>query len=68
MEKTIHIDGMMCTHCTSRVEKALNSHGGITANVSLEDKCAFVQLDKDISDDELKTIVENEGYTVIGIE
>lgn len=68
MEKTIYIEGMMCSHCTGRVEKALNSHDGITAEVSLENKCAKVNLSKDISDEELKAIVENEGYTVTEIK
>ena len=68
MEKTIYIEGMMCSHCTGRVEKALNSHEGITAEVSLENKCAKVNLSKDISDEELKAIVENEGYTVTEIK
>ena len=68
MEKTIFIDGMMCTHCTGRVEKALNSVDGIKAEVSLEEKCAKVNLDKDFSDDELKKIVEDAGYTVTKIQ
>ncbi len=68
MKKTIYIDGMMCNHCTGRVDKVLNALAGITAEVSLEDKCAYVTLEKDYSDDELKTIIENEGYTVVDIK
>lgn len=68
MEKTIFIDGMMCAHCTGRVEKALNAHDGVTATVSLEDKCARVTLASPVSDDELKAIVEAEGYTVTDIK
>lgn len=68
MKKIITIEGMMCGHCTGRVEKALNSTDGITATVSLEDKKAYVTLTKDISDEELKTIVEKEGYTVISVQ
>ena len=68
MKKTITIEGMMCTHCTGRVEKALNAVDGITAAVSLEDKKAYVTLTKDISDEELKNIVEKEGYTVTSVQ
>ena len=68
MKKTIYIDGMMCHHCTGRVDKVLNALDGITAQVSLEDKCAYVTLEKDYSDNELRTIIENEGYTVTDIK
>lgn len=68
MTKTIKIEGMMCSHCTGRVEKALNAADGIAAEVSLENKCAKVTLTKPYSDEELKAIVENEGYEVTGIE
>ena len=68
MKKTIYIDGMMCHHCTGRVDKVLNALEGITAEVSLEDKCAYITLEKDYSDNELRTIIENEGYTVTDIK
>ncbi len=68
MTKTIYIDGMMCHHCTGRVDKVLNALEGVTAEVSLENKCAKLSLSKEYSDEELKNIVENEGYTVIEIK
>lgn len=68
MKKTIYIDGMMCHHCTGRVDKVLNAIGGVEATVSLEDKCAYVTLSKDVADDELKAIIESEGYTVVEIK
>lgn len=68
MKKTIYIDGMMCNHCTGRVDKVLNAIDGVEATVSLEDKCAYVTLSKEITDSELKSIIENEGYTVTAIE
>ncbi len=43
MNKTIHIDGMMCTHCTGRVEKGpLNDLPGVEATVDLDSKSAAV--------------------------
>ena len=45
MKKTIKIEGMMCSHCTGRVDKALNALDGVTATVSLEDKAAYVTVD-----------------------
>lgn len=68
MKKTIYIDGMMCHHCTGRVDKVLNALDGVSAQVSLEEKCAYVTLEKSYTDDELKNIIENEGYTVTEIK
>lgn len=68
MKKTIHIDGMMCNHCTGRVDKVLNALDGVAAEVSLEDKCAYVTLEKVYTDEELKAVIKNEGYTVTNIE
>ena len=68
MKKTIYIEGMMCPHCTGRVDKVLNAIDGISATVSLEDKCAVVTMEKEYSDEQLKAVVENEGYTVTEIK
>ena len=38
MEKTMIIEGMMCSHCSGRVTKVLNDIDGVTAIVSLENK------------------------------
>ena len=67
MKKTIFIEGMMCPHCTGRVDKLLNSMEGITAEVSLEDKCAYITLTKEYADSDLITAIENEGYKVTEI-
>ena len=63
-KKTIMIEGMMCTHCTGRVEKALNEMDGVEANVSLDDKCAYVTLSKDVTDEALTKTVLDAGYEV----
>ena len=67
MKKTMKIEGMMCGHCTGRVEKALNALDGVQAEVSLEDKAAYLTIDGDVSDDTLKKAVEDEGYQVVDI-
>ena len=68
MKKTIKIEGMMCSHCTGRVDKALNALDGVTATVSLEDKVAYVTVDGAVTDEELKKAVVDAGYEVTGIE
>lgn len=67
MKKTMKIEGMMCGHCTGRVDKALNALEGVEATVSLEDKAAYVTLTGEVSDELLKKTVEDEGYQVLEI-
>lgn len=68
MKKVLKIEGMMCNHCTGRVDKALNEMDGVSATVSLEGKCAEVELTKDISDEELVKVVTDAGYEVVDIQ
>ena len=49
MNKTMIIEGMMCAHCTGRVEKALAAVDGVSAvEMSLEGKSAALTLSKDV--------------------
>lgn len=66
MEKTMKIEGMMCAHCSGRVEKALNSLPGVTAVVNLEAGTASVR--GDASDEALTKAVAGAGYTVVSIQ
>lgn len=68
MKKVLKIEGMMCNHCTGRVDKALNEMDGVSATVSLEDKCAEVELTKDVSDEDLVKVVADAGYEVVDIQ
>ena len=67
MKKVLKIEGMMCGHCTGRVEKALNDMDGVTAEVSLEGKSATVSLAKDVADEALVQAVTDAGYEVVDI-
>ena len=67
MEKTMKIEGMMCAHCSGRVEKALNDLPGVvSATVDLEAGAATVR--GDVSDEALTKAVADAGYTVTGIQ
>ena len=68
MKKTIKINGMMCNHCKAHVEQALNALDGVTAEVSLEDKAAYLTLDREVGDDVLKKAVTDAGYEVVAIQ
>lgn len=68
MTKTLNVEGMMCMHCVSHVQKALEEVDGVSsANVDLDKGTAQCSLEKDISDSVLKEAVEKAGYTVKGI-
>ena len=64
MEKKLIIEGMSCSHCSGRVEAALNALDGVSAKVNLEEKTATVTLSQSISDEILIKSVTDAGYTV----
>ena len=67
--KTIFIEGMSCAHCSKRVEEALKSVDAVKAiSISLQDKKAEVILKKEVSDEILKSVVDDLGYEVIKID
>ena len=69
MNKTIHIEGMMCGHCEATVKKALEAIEGVeSAAVSHEKGTAVVALRHDVADADLKAAVEAKDYTVTGID
>ena len=68
MTKTITIEGMMCSHCTGRVQKALEAVEGVTeVTVNLEQKNAVVQAGDSVTDEVLTKAVTDAGYEVKGI-
>ena len=68
MKKIMIIEGMSCSHCSGRVEKALNALNGVNAVVDLEKKEAVLTLSKTIGDDLLIKTVADAGYTVVEIK
>ena len=68
MEKTLKIEGMMCSHCEMHVKKALEAIDGVkNAEVSHKTGTAVVALEKEISDSVLKQAVTQQGYEVTDI-
>jgi cation transport ATPase len=68
MQKTMIIEGMTCSHCSSRVEKVLNAIDGIRASVDLEKKIAYIDYEKKVSDHIVIKAVEDAGYEVISFQ
>ena len=62
------IGGMMCDKCVAHVSEALNSIGGVTAEVSLAENCAYITLDGDIPRERLAEAVKKAGYKSKGFK
>lgn len=69
MVKIVYIEGMQCNHCKMTVEKTLGELEGVTkVEVSLEDKKAVIETQKEIEDSKIKEAIVNAGFEVTGIE
>ncbi|MBR2810963.1 MAG: heavy metal translocating P-type ATPase [Solobacterium sp.] len=69
MEKTVKIEGMMCTHCEATVKKALEAIDGIeAAKPDHEKNIAVLTLSKDVDEKLIRDAVEAKDYTYLGIE
>ncbi|PRF33879.1 copper-translocating P-type ATPase [Burkholderia multivorans] len=65
----LDIDGMTCTSCVSRVEKALAKVPGVThASVNLATERATVEASADVSAARLAEAVEQAGYRATPVE
>lgn len=66
-KKTVIVGGMTCEHCRNRVEKCINEIDGDAAKVNLNKKEAVISMEKEISDEIIRTAIEKAGYEVIEI-
>lgn len=69
MNKTMIIEGMMCEHCTGRVQKALKEIAGVeSVTMSLQNKSAELVVSAKVEDEVLKAAVTDAGYEVVEIK
>ena len=69
MTKTVRIEGMMCGHCEARVKKTLEAIDGIeSAFPDHNANTAVITLSKDVSEDIIRSAIEAQDYTFVGIE
>lgn len=67
MKKNFTVDGMMCGHCRTHVEQALNSIEGVKAVVTLDPPVATIEFTaKEIPLKELQQVVTEKAgeYTL----
>jgi copper chaperone len=69
LEKKILIEGMSCGNCVRHVKEALGELKGVTGvDVNLEGKYALIEVSAEVTDGDIKSIIEEAGYDVVGIE
>jgi len=69
MKKLIHIEGMGCQNCVKHVKEALEALDGVdAAEVSLEKNSALITFSKEITDETIKSAIDEAGYDVLKIE
>lgn len=70
MRKKLLVEGMSCGHCVNHLKTALTEDiDGIEAiEVSLDNKCAIVDMNDNVSEAKLKEVIEDLGYELKGIE
>lgn len=66
-ERTLKVEGLMCSKCEQHVKEALEKVSGITeATASHEKGEVVIKCSKPVSDDKLRDAVEKAGYKFIG--
>lgn len=69
MEKTLKIEGMMCSHCEARVKTLLEELPQVeAADVSHKEGTAAIKLNADIANNKLVQIISDNGYKVLEIK
>lgn len=69
MRYEMSIQGMTCSHCQSRVIKALQEISGVlAAEVNLEQGTAWVDAIEDVSPETMCEAVEDRGFHVTKID
>ena len=66
-EKIVDIEGMSCINCQYKVERSINDIPGAAAHVDHKKNSARVEMDREVSDEDIIKAVEKYGYKVTGI-
>ena len=69
MKTIVNIDGMCCEHCAKRVQDKLSTvKNAVSVDVKLKKKIAVIRSREQLSEEEIKSLVTDAGYTVLSIE
>ena len=66
MDLKFNVPEISCDHCKNTIEELLNRQENIdSAVVDVQKKEVFVSSSNQVSIDELKTLLDDHGYTVV---
>ena len=66
MDLKFNVPEISCDHCKNTIEELLNSQENIdSAVVDVQKKEVFASSSNQVSIDELKTLLDDHGYTVV---
>ncbi|WP_373598818.1 heavy-metal-associated domain-containing protein [Paraclostridium bifermentans] len=70
MRKKLLVDGMTCMNCVRHLKEALEEdiNGVKVIDVNLEGKYAIVEVEENVTDDMIKSVIDDLGYELKGIE
>ena len=70
MEKKLLIEGMSCNHCVNHLKTALTEdiEGIKVKEVNLEHKYAIVEMNEDVSIEQLNYLISELDFELVGIE
>ncbi|MGL4772055.1 MAG: heavy-metal-associated domain-containing protein [Clostridium sp.] len=60
----VKIDGMSCNHCVGHVKSAFEGNENVT---SLNVEIGLAVIEGEITENEIKDIIEDEGYDIVEI-
>ncbi len=65
MNKTFHVEGMHCASCELLMEKELKKIPGVKGcSITLKSGKTVVELSKNVSDEKIKNVIEQCGYSI----
>ena len=62
----LEIEGMSCAHCVNHVKNTLLELEGVDKVISVEIGKAVI--DADISEDDLRDVLEDEGFELVSVD
>lgn len=70
MKKKLLVEGMSCGHCVNHLKTALTEdiEGVEVLEVSLDKKYAIVEIQDNVTDADIKAVIDDLGYELKGIE
>ncbi len=70
MKKKLLVEGMSCGHCVNHLKTALTEdiEGVEVLEVSLDEKYAIVEIQDNVTDADIKAVIDDLGYELKGIE